>query len=59
LLPVHGRAGNEEITRPKETFTKAAAQYICTTGETSKPRESEAIDHAARPSEAAYSHARP
>jgi len=45
-------------TVPQPIFTKAAAQYICTTGESSKPRESEASDHAARPSEAAFSHAR-
>jgi len=48
----------EETTRAKEIFTNAAAQYICTTGESSKPRECEASDHAARPSEAAFSHAR-
>jgi hypothetical protein len=59
LLLALGRADNGEITRAKEIFTKAAAQDICTKGESSKTRESEATDHAARPSEAAYSHARP
>jgi hypothetical protein len=45
-------------TVPQPIYTKAPAQYICTTGESSKPRECEASDHAARPSEAAFSHAR-
>jgi hypothetical protein len=49
----------EETTRAKEIFTNAGPQNICTTGESSKPEECKATDHAARPSEAAYSHARP
>ena len=49
----------EEPTRAKETFTNAGAQDICTTGESSTTKESKATDHAARPSEAAFSHARP
>jgi hypothetical protein len=48
----------EETTRAKEIFTNAGAQNICTTGESSKPEECKASDHAARPSEAAFSHAR-
>jgi hypothetical protein len=50
---------DEETTRAKEIFTNAGAQNICTTGESSKPEECKATDHEARPSEAAYSHARP
>jgi len=48
----------EETARAKEIFTNAGAQNICTTGESSKPEECKATDHEARPSEAAYSHAR-
>jgi hypothetical protein len=47
------------MSRAKEIFTNAGAQDICTTGEFSKPKESKASDYEARPSEAAYSHARP
>jgi len=48
----------EETARAKEIFTNPGAQNICTTGESSKPEECKATDHAARPSEAAFSHAR-
>jgi hypothetical protein len=48
----------EETTRAKEIFTSAVAQNMCTTGESSTSKESKATDHEARPSEAAYSHAR-
>ena len=49
----------EEATRAKEIFTNAGAQNICTTGESSTSKESKVTDHAARPSEAVLSHARP
>jgi len=57
LISVH-TGNSEEITRAGEIFTNAGAQDICTAVESSTTKESKATDHAARPSEAAYSHAR-
>jgi hypothetical protein len=54
LISVHTE-DSKEITRAKDIFTKAGAQDICTTGEASTPKESNATDRAAIPTMAAYS----
>jgi hypothetical protein len=53
LISVHTDS-SEEITRAKDIFTKAGAQDICTTGETSTPKDSKATDQAPRPVKATY-----
>lgn len=57
LISVHTEDAGD-IARAKDIFKQAGGQDICTTGESSTPKESRATDPAARPSEAAYSHAR-
>lgn len=46
LISVHTE-DSAEITRAKEIFTKSGAQDICTTGESSAPRETKAADASA------------
>ena len=46
LISVHTES-SEEIKRAKDIFTKAGAQDICTTGEASTPKESQATDRMA------------
>ena len=45
LLSVHTE-NSEEITRAKDIFTKAGAQDICTTGESSTPKKDKAVKRA-------------
>jgi hypothetical protein len=53
FISVHTE-NSEEIKRAKEIFTQAGAQDICTTGETSTPKASQATDRAAHPAATAY-----
>jgi hypothetical protein len=53
LISVHTDS-SEEITRAKDIFTKAGAQDICTTGESSAPKDSKASNRPTIPSTAAY-----
>jgi hypothetical protein len=46
LISVHTES-SEEISRAKDIFTKAGAQDICTTGEASTPKESQAANRPA------------
>ena len=46
LISVHTES-SEEIKRAKDIFTKAGAQDICTTGEASTPKESQAANRPA------------
>ena len=48
LISVHTE-DSAEITRAKDIFTKAGAQDICCTGETSTPSDSKAAHRAAHP----------
>ena len=48
LISVHTES-SEEIRRAKEIFTTAGAEDICTTGEASTPKESQATDRPAHP----------
>ena len=50
LISVHTE-NSEEITRAKDIFTKAGAQDICTTGEASTPKDSQAAHRASHPPE--------
>ena len=54
LISVHTE-NSGEIARAKDIFTKAAAQDICTTGESSTPKESKAAERAAQQARAAQS----
>jgi hypothetical protein len=54
LLSVHTE-NSEEITRAKDIFTKTGAQDICTTGESSTPRENRAAKRAPHTAEPALS----
>ncbi len=54
LISVHTE-NSEEIKRAKEIFTQAGAQDICTTGESSTPKEDKATDQPSIPTGAAYS----
>ena len=53
LISVHTE-NSTEISSAKDIFTKAGAQDICSTGETSRPKESKASDSPAVPTMAAY-----
>ena len=48
LISVHTES-SDEIKRAKEIFTAAGAEDICTTGEASTPKESQATDRQAHP----------
>jgi hypothetical protein len=50
LISVHTE-NSAEITRAKHIFTKAGAQDICTTGEASTPKDSQAADRPAHPAD--------
>jgi hypothetical protein len=54
LISVHTE-NSAEISRARDIFTKAGAQDICTTGESSTPKESNATNRPAIPTQAAYS----
>ena len=51
LISVHTE-NSEEISRAKDIFTKAGAQDICTTGEASAPKESQAAHRSGHPAQA-------
>ncbi len=53
LLSVHTE-NSEEITRAKEIFTKAGAQDICTTGESSAPNDTKTNDRKSQTAKSAY-----
>ena len=57
LLSVHTE-NSEEITSAKDIFTKAGAQDICTTGESTAPKDTKGTDNRsdrqAQPTRAAY-----
>ena len=48
LISVHTE-DSKEITRAKDIFTKAGAQDICTTGEASTPKDSQAANRPSHP----------
>jgi hypothetical protein len=48
LISVHTE-NSDEITQAKEIFTKAGAQDICSTGESSPPKESKDTQRTSRP----------
>lgn len=54
LISVHAE-NSGEISRAKDIFTKAGAQDICSTGESSTPQGQKATDRPAVPTQAAYS----
>jgi len=58
LISVHTE-NSAEITRARDIFTQAGAQDICTTGESSTPKENRATDRASHSAEAPYSRPRP
>jgi len=58
LISVHTE-NSEEITRAKDIFTKAGAQDICTTGEASTPKDSQAANRASHPAASARTATRP
>jgi hypothetical protein len=54
LISVHTE-NSAEISRAKDIFTKAGAEDICTTGESSMPTANKETDEPAIPTKAAYS----
>jgi hypothetical protein len=58
LISVHTE-NSEEIKRAKEIFTQSGAQDICTTGETSTPKDGKATERGSRPADPAIVAARP
>lgn len=58
LISVHTEDAGD-IARAKDIFKQAGAQDICTTGEASIPKDSQATDRAAPPTETAYAGSRP
>ena len=53
LISVHTE-NSDEIKRAKEIFTQAGAQDICTTGESTTPKDHKPTAHAPQPAVAAY-----
>jgi hypothetical protein len=53
LISVHTE-NSAEISRAKEIFTNAGAQDVCTTGETSTPKDSKSADRPVNPTMTGY-----